>query len=272
MRAFFFAVAGAVLLGGSVAAAEVAPDAMQAPPLVDAPPTDAPTAQPPAAGQEAPTPPPPGYVPQGTQKVPYPYSPYGQLQQTEPPAEVGLIITEALFGALTAGGTVALTGFLVLPFVATMGYPISDIILVLTLSTVPLSVAQTEQSLANGSRYYVSESWPGTLAALVGEAASVGLFYLAGGFSGFLPGTISITPSLLALIISNTVLVPALVTLAINLTKQPRTAVFGGMGALMRYDDRNGLRVGVPVPSPIAVMTPGGPALAIGATIASARF
>lgn len=272
----FIFVAGVVLFGTTTSFAQTGtpppqegnPDewATPPPPLVDAPPsTEVPTAQDPVS---APVPPPPAYVPQSGQKVPYPYSPYAPAKVEEPPAEVGLIITEVLFGAITAGGTTALMALLVLPSFSQLPSPIAELLVVLALSTVPVSVAQTEVQLANGSLYYVSESWPAMLAGLLGEGIILGLYYVLGGFAS----AFDLTKALF-LIAAHTVVLPATITVAINVFKRPRMGgTGGGLGALVRYDGRGGFQVGLPFLQPVPVMTSKGVTLGLGATLAVGRF
>ena len=117
-----------------------------------------------------------GYVPGQAARSGYPYSPYGQPKSQEKPGpEIGLMVSESLFGALTAAGVTILPYFLLFANGATFGdETISSVIFVLIFGAMPLAVAQTEVSLANGSRFYQTDTWPAALAGLGGMAAVLG--------------------------------------------------------------------------------------------------
>ncbi len=261
------------------------PGAYTPPPLVNAPPApDAPGAPP--ADQGAPTPVPPGYdspppgyrAPTGQYAPPpsgYPYSPYGQPYipsgKIETGPEVGLMITESLFGALTAATTGLLGYYLLLKPLqnsASIDSTISNLLFVVVFSAVPLSVSQTELSLANGSRYYYSESWPSLLSGLVAQAAVVGLYYwvrpsmIDGGEAVLLIGTIGF--------------VPLAEMVMINLTKTPRYKLpSGGFNyrAALNFDPTDGaLHAAVPVPQPILAQTPQGLSAGVGFSLLAGKF
>ena len=124
--------------------------------------------------------PPPGYVPGHQPNTGYPYSPYGSPLATgdqKPPLEVGLMVSESLFGMLTSAVIALLPYYLLLrPMVIGNGAISNDstvntAIFVLVYASLPLAVSQTQISLANGSRYYESDTWPAALAGLAAEAA-----------------------------------------------------------------------------------------------------
>ncbi|MFZ5469210.1 MAG: hypothetical protein ACOZIN_07180 [Myxococcota bacterium] len=225
------------------------PAEWSAPPLVNAQPEAAP---PPPQAQPTPPPPgatpPPGYVP----AQPPPYSPYGtvpQHQQLEPPMEIGLMITESAFGALTAAGTALIPYFLLLKPLGAAGGGgldpgVTNLIFILVFSAVPLAVSQTELSLANGSRYYTSESWPASLSGLAAQASVIGLYHLLGGPGG--GGTAETV-----LLVGTVAFVPLAEMIVINLTKQPKGRPMGPLGSLFGYTEENGLLAGVPMPAPL---------------------
>src|SRR5581483_3168058 len=98
----------------------------------------------------------------------------------------------------------------------TIGY----VIYLVVFAAVPLSTAQTEVALANGSRYYYSETWPAALIGLAAEAAVVGLAYLTAG-EGPDPdtgaGIVRRNANELVLLIGTIGIVPLLQMAAINL-------------------------------------------------------
>lgn len=228
-------------------------------PAVNPPPAG--TVQPPSAAAPG-TPPPPsatppnGYNPYGPQSG-YPYSPYGKAfnPNEKPPLEVGLMISESLFGMLTAAGITLIPYFLLFngndSAHALGDSTVTSVVFLVIFAAVPLATAQTETSLANGSRYYYTETWPAALIGLAGEAAVLGLYYL----TGWLPsgGTVSggvpqSGGSVLLLMIGSIAIVPLLQMAAVNLFKSPRVARWGG---LITYDKNEGIALGVPGASPI---------------------
>jgi len=273
------------------------------PPLVEAP--DAPRA---SSLQGPATPPPPGYVqpPPGTatiisggstygtgtssyglgsgysgltspslmpNNVPPGPSPYGLGTAGEVPKpgpEIGLMVTESLFGVLTSAGTALIPYYLLLKPLAAGGGGVDsglvNLIFIMTFSAVPLAVSQTEVSLANGSRYYYSDGWPAALGGLVAEAAVVGAYYLLrpatqdGGESVLLIGTVAF--------------VPIATMAAINLTKQPRSKMgYGGMGnGLIGYSPEGGIHVGLPLPMPLFSQSRGFTPTGVGFNLFSGRW
>jgi hypothetical protein len=239
------------------------------PPLIEAAP-DVPSG--------AATPPPPTISPYGPapygQPVPYgaappgmypgygsPYGvPYGQQTRLPPPGpEVGLMITETLFGALTAAGISLLPYFLILQPSTTcvsggvntvcgstfyIDPTVQTVLTIVIFGAVPLAVAETQLGIANGSRYYVSESWPAMLTGLGMEGAVLGLSYLVNQ---------SNTSASEWILLAGTVGVVPLVTMAvINLTKQPRyRTVVGPTGALFNYSPESGFVASLPMPDPL---------------------
>ncbi|MBL8924045.1 MAG: hypothetical protein JNJ54_34630 [Myxococcaceae bacterium] len=251
------------------------------PPLVPAPPPVAPdpNGPPPPPPAEYGTPAPP------TAQPPKPYLPYGAPagQQKEPPGpEVGLMVSESLFGMLTAAG------ILVLPFFLLglgnggllSGDPvIGTVITALLFGSAPLAIAQTQVSIANGSRHYYSEMWPAALAGLAAEAAVLGLTYLTGGNAivrntttcpvGTPTGGASVPSGCgndVLLLVGSIVAVPLVQMLVLNLTKQPRVR-----GAIASRDAKTGaISLGVPAPTPILGPTASG--FAVGANVSLVDF
>lgn len=225
------------------------------PPLVPAspPPMPAPEPNTPPASPTA-TPPPPGsYVPGQPAKSGYQYSPYGTPKAQEKPApEVGLMVSEALFGALTAAGVTVLPYFLLFN-TGTLGDPtLSSIIFCLIFGASPLAVAQTQISLANGSRYYTAEMWIPALVGLAGVAGVLGIFYATGWLpTGLASGGVPNGGSVAWLMIGTIGLVPILQMVAINLFKTPRPGVFGVIG-----DPDKGLGVAFNPPTAAPILGP----------------
>jgi len=244
------------------------------PPMVPSTPPPTPPNEPGVATPG--TPPPPGAMPPAaspTTPAPgYQYSPYGQPKKAEKPGpEVGLMISESLFGILTGAGV----GLLPYLLMDQSGFFASDnqigtLILVLVLTAVPLAVGQTQVSLANGSRYYQSEQWPAVLAGLAGEAAFLGIYFLQGGF-GSASGTSGGTPvaggNTTLLLVGTVAIVPLLQMAVINLTKEPKmqfSALEVGKGGR--------LSAGIPIPAPLVAQTREGTAFGLSFSLLSGRF
>jgi hypothetical protein len=213
----------------------------------------------------------------------YPYSPYGTPQRTDekPPVEYGLMISEALFGALTAAGVSLLAYFLLLQDFAnnnpeglfagntTVGW----VVFLLVFAAVPLSTAQTEVALANGSRWYYSETWPSALIGLAAEAAVVGLAYATADGQALGNKAVLHTKNVndLVVLIGTIGVVPLIQMAAINFFKSPRFGKPGGT-SLLNYKEGQGLRAGIPAMSP--VFNPSNPGVMNGMSfsVMSGRF
>jgi hypothetical protein len=240
------------------------------PPLVPAPPP-MPPPEPPTPAVPPPTqpgtPPPPATVPPpGYQPS---YAPYGQPPPTQKPGpEVGLMVSEALFGMLTAGGITVLPYFLLFSNGVFYDATVSSIMLILIFSAVPLAVAQTQVSLANGSRYYIAETWPAALAGLAAQAGVLGLFYATGWIA---PPTVSGgTPkggSVPLLLIGSIVAVPLIQMAVLNFTKTPRFKPYV-------WGDRPGhrLELGFPSASPIVAETRAGRSIGVNLSLLNGTF
>jgi hypothetical protein len=184
--------------------------------------------------------------------------PYGQQTRLPPPGpEVGLMVTETLFGALTAAGISLLPYFLILQPTSTCNAPpgyscstvyidptVQTVLTIVIFGAVPLAVAETELGIANGSRYYVSETWPAMLTGLGMEGAVIGISYWVNQSNPsaaewiLLAGTVGVVP-----IVTMTV---------INLTKQPRFRMtVGPTGALFNYSPESGFLASLPMPEPL---------------------
>ncbi len=254
------------------------PSGWSPPPLVPAPeqsPSTAPPPTPPVEQQPYGTPAPPTNA--------QPYLPYGPQQPKEAPGpEVGLMVSESLFGMLTAAGILVLPFFL-LGF-SNGGLLSSDpvvgtVIAALLFGAAPLAVAQTQVSIANGSRHYSSEVWPAALAGLAAQAAVLGITYLTGGGAivrnsntcpvGTPTGGASVPSGCgndVLLLVGSIVAVPLIQMAVINIFKQPRFR-----NALASRDAKTGaLAFGVPTPSPILGPTPSG--FAVGAQVSLVDF
>jgi hypothetical protein len=246
------------------------------PPLIEAGTPDVP------AG--TPTPPPPVVAPAPMPYTPYgqqpygaappgmypgygsPYGiPYGQQSRLPPPGpEVGLMVTETLFGALTAAAISLLPYFLILAPASTcppappgsitycstfyIDPTVQTVLTILIFGSVPLAVAETELGIANGSRYYVSEAWPAMLAGLGMEGLVLGLTYWVNGMNSASAGSTAEW-----ILLAGTVgMVPIFTMAIINLTKQPRYRMqIGPTGALFNYSPEGGLLASLPMPEPL---------------------
>lgn len=244
------------------------------PPMVPASPPPMPPPEPntPGPGVAPATPPPPGsYVPgQGTRPG-YQYSPYGTPKTQEKPGpEIGLMVSESLFGALTGAGIVVLPYFLLFNNGALGDPTLSSILFVAIFGAAPLAVAQTQISLANGSRYYQSELWVPALTGLVGMAGVLGIFYASAGGTYWLGGVtasggVSSGGSVAWLMIGSIGVVPILQMVAINLFKQPKLGAFGVIG---NPDKGLGVAFSPPTAAPII----GRDALGVQLSLLSGRF
>ncbi len=273
------------LVFATLARAQVVnPEGWSPPPMVPASPPPVPPPEPGAQNAPPPTPalegtpPPPGapppsrYLP-GANPSGYPYSPYGTPlgKDEKPPVEYGLMISESLFGMLTAAGVSLIPYFLLFRTGATLGDPtISSVIFILIFSAVPLAVSQTEISLANGSRHYVSESWPAALTGLAIQAGVLGLYYA----TGWLPQASSGTGapqqagSEALLLIGTVALVPLAEMAVINVFKSPRQ----GRVALAHSQRPAMFSLSAPSPMPIVGQTRAGASLGMGISFLNGRF
>ncbi len=228
------------------------------PPLVDVPTGDEPEPPPSSTGaQEDGT---------GTYQPRPGHSPLFGVPARPPPPEVGLMVTESLFGMLTAAGTGLLGYYLLVKPLSQSGAvdpAVGNLIFVLTFASVPMTVAQTQVNLANGSRYYSSESWPAYLTALGAQAAAIGGFYAFGGVNGEHGERV--------LLIGTVVGVPLVTMAVINLTKQPKRATVR-RGSLVGHAPGDGFALGVPIPSLVPVRTAGGFDLGVQVPLASGSF
>ncbi|MBM4779950.1 MAG: hypothetical protein GQE15_19770 [Archangiaceae bacterium] len=245
------------------------------PPLIPAPPPAAPDPNgpppaPPVDSQYG-TPAPPTNTPPAK-----PYMPYGNQAPKEPPGpEVGLMVSESLFGMLTAAGILVLPFFLLINGGLFSGDPVvGTVITALLFGSAPLAIAQTQVSIANGSRNYYSEMWPAALAGLAAQAAVLGLTYLTGG-GAIVRNTITCpagTPTTgssvptgcgndVVLLVGAIVAVPLIQMAVLNLTKQPRFK-----SAIASRDPKSGaLSIGLPTPTPLIGPTSSG--FSVGASV-----
>ena len=269
-------VVGLILVTGS-AFAQTDPG-FSPPPMVPANPPPMPAPEPttpttpPAATPTTPptqpgTPPPPSTVPPpGYQPG---YAPYGQPPPTQKPGpEVGLMISESLFGMLTAGGITVLPYFLLFANGVFYDSTVSSIMLILIFSAVPLAVAQTQVSLANGSKYYTAEMWPAALSGLAAQAGVLGLFYATGWLAP--PQASGGTPaggSVPLLLIGSIVAVPLIQMAVVNLTKSPRYKPYV-------WGDKPGhrLELGLPSAAPIVAETRAGRSIGVNLSLLNGTF
>lgn len=270
-----FLVVGLILVTGT-AFAQTDP-AFSPPPMVPANPPPMPAPEPTTTPASTPastpsaqpgTPPPPSTVPPpGYQPG---YSPYGQPPTTQKPGpEVGLMISESLFGMLTAGGITVLPYFLLFGNNMLGDTTVSSILMILIFSAVPLAVAQTQVSLANGSKYYTAEMWPAALAGIGAQAGVLGLFYATGwlGTPQASGGTPSNGGSVALLLIGSIVAVPLIQMAVLNLTKSARFKPYA-------LGDKPGhrLELGLPGVSPIVAETRAGRSIGINLSLLNGTF
>lgn len=249
------------------------------PPMVPAAPPPMPPPEPSATQQPGTPPPPamvpqPGYVPGQQGKSGYPYSPYGQPKAQEKPGpEVGLMVSEALFGSLTAAGITVLPYFLLFATGQIGDQTVSSIIFCLIFGAAPLAVAQTQVSLANGSRYYSTEMWIPALIGLAAQAGVLGIFALSANGGFWLPsrqasGGVPNGGSVAWLMIGAIGLVPLIQMAAINLFKQPKPGflVFGDP------KNRQGIAFAPPTAAPILGPTSQGTAFGVQLSLLRGTF
>ncbi|MEW6435505.1 MAG: hypothetical protein AB1730_28750 [Myxococcota bacterium] len=267
-------VVGLVLVTGS-AFAQTEPG-FSPPPLVPAspPPMPAPEpttpAPPPVPATQPGTPPPPATVPPpGYQPA---YSPYGQPPVAQKPGpEVGLMISESLFGMLTAAGIAILPYYLLFgnPNAIFLDEPASSIVFTLLFATVPIAVAQTQVSLANGSKYYTSEMWPSLLAGIGAQAGVLGLYYATGWLKRpLVSGGTPSGGSEALLLIGTIVAVPLIQMAVMNLVKSPRFKPY----ALGRDTPGHRVRLGMPTPAPIVAETRQGLSVGVNVSFLNGTF
>lgn len=269
-----------LLLVPALALAQTTPNDFSPPPLVPADPPPVPAPEPGTDPNFVPdTPPPPGsqpppqYIPGQQPNSGYPYSPYGTPKADEkPPVEWGLMLSESLFGMLTAAGVTLIPYFLLLRPMITQSAVLGDdtvstVIFVLIFATVPLGVSQTQLSIANGSRYYVAESWPAALAGLGAQAAVLGLFFLLPR-DGFHRTTLGGRSEALILI-GSVVFTPLVQMAVINLTKSPRSA---NRLSAMSWNPKDGLSFGAPTPVPMIGQTRHGSVFGMTFSVLSGNF
>ena len=245
------------------------------PPLVEAPGSDQPSSRP-----DAPAAPPPAQaVPPETALPHPPQSPFGPAPSANPPGpEIGLMVSESLFGMLTAAGSGLLLYYLVLKNFTQMGstaalgvggdlQTIGNVLFLLGFAAVPVAVAQTEVGIANGSHFYSSEGWPASLSGLGAEAGVLGLYYLLRG--SLLDGGEAV------LLIGTCVGVPLVEMAVINLTKVPRWRVPGGgfrTASLITVGQEGKVQWTLPAPMPALLRGARGPELGAQLSLLSGRF
>ncbi len=253
------------------------------PPMVPATPPPTPPPEPGVAPSSPGTPapptatPPPNFVPGSGSTSGWQYSPYGQQKPAEKPGpEVGLMVSESLFGMLTAAGVAILPYFLFFKIEQsrlTAEQPtIASILCIIIFTAVPLAVSQTQVSIANGSRHYFSDTWPVALTGLVGQAGVLGLFYL----TGWLPtptvtgGTPSTGGSEVLLFVGTIVVVPLLQMMAINLFKSEKMTArpFGALDAKPGH----GVRLAAPSVAPTIAPTRAGTAYGLNFSLLSGTW
>ncbi|MHB8875774.1 MAG: hypothetical protein ACYC8T_18970 [Myxococcaceae bacterium] len=240
-----------------------------------------------AQGELSPPPPPPDSPPPlvsvpdspGAAPEPGPLQPGLQPPQTgyqyspaaKPPTEVGLMISEAAFGMLTAAVAGLIPYFtMVQPMLrdpARFGLDATaaTLIFALVFTAVPLSVAQTEISIANGSRYYYAESWTASLPGLAAQGAVIGMYFLMGGANSGSTGE-------MLLLVGSVLFTPLVEMAVLNLAKTPRGQGSGAPPGMVSYTPEGGLSAGLAMPSPIVGTTRLGQTLGMSVPLAGGRF
>ncbi len=232
-----------VLLCSLVAAA-------QAPPMADfTPPPLIPVPPPLPADSPDGAPPPPGWLP--TQRPP---------QKPEGP-EVGLMVSESLFGMLSAAGTTVLPYFLLGLGNGGMDRDLMGVFTVALFGLTPVVVAQTQTGIANGSPYYRTDAWVPLLTGLVVEGAVLTTYFFANRMHFAPPSAGSSAGGappdqgpVVWLFIGSLAVTPLLQMVAINLFKQPKAGVLSKLGA---PPDKYGFSVGFPLPAPVLAWAQG---------------
>lgn len=244
------------------------------PPLVPASPPPMPPPEPTSQPQAAPTtnpgtPAPPGAYAPNAPNSGYTYSPYGQGRNAQnkapPPPEVGLMISETLFGILSAAGPTVLP-YVLLNGVGAFDPNIMGVLLVALFGLTPIIVAQTQAGIANGSPYYQVDTWIPLVVGLVAQAGVLLTFYFANtyfeGKPSFVPpplfsgaSTGGVPPdqgAVVWLFIGSLGVVPILQMAAINIFKQPKKSLFAAWG---KPPDKNGFSLGLPTAAPVVSRT-----------------
>ena len=208
------------------------------PPMV---PANPPPMPPPDPSTQPGTPPPPstvpqpGYVPGQQGKSAYPYSPYGQPKAQEKPApEIGLMVSESVFGMLTAAGVTIIPYFLILSGNQFNDETIYTVLTIALFGLTPLAVSQTQIGIANGSRFFQIEGWIPTVIGIASQALVLTIYYGVNGgtfrpkpmmaSTGGVPGG-DVGPAVF-LFIGSIGLVPLIQMAAINLFKSPKQGTF----------------------------------------------
>jgi len=221
------------------------------PPLVPAVTDPQPDAPPPVPPNE-PVARPPHAQPPGQPQTGYPYSP-APAPFEKPGPEIGLLVSESLFGMLTAAGVTLLPYFLLLRPIEISNInggglgidpAVGTVLFILVFAVVPLAVSQTIVSLANGSRLFQAETWPAALVGLGVAAASIALYFL---MQHDVNPAIGVSAKEWLLLINTIAIGPLAQVLITNLTKKPRP----GTNAAVSYSPRSGLSAGVPIPAPL---------------------
>ncbi|MDP1828426.1 MAG: hypothetical protein Q8L48_34480 [Archangium sp.] len=206
------------------------------PPMVPAAPPPMPAPEPTTTQPGTPPPPgivpAPGYVPGQQGKTGYPYSPYGQPKAQEKPGpEIGLMVSESLFGVLTAAGVTVLPYFLIFAN-GQLDPTLTTILMIAIFGLTPVAVSQTQVGIANGSRLFQIEAWIPVLIGIGAQALVLTIYYFANG-SKFSPPPVlasgGVPPdqgAAIFLFIGSIGLVPLIQMAAINLFKSPKQGTF----------------------------------------------
>ena len=211
----------------------------------------------------------------------YPSSPYGSpLGREKPSPEVGFMVSESLFGMLTSGVVLVLPYLLFSALGLTDNATVGNIILIALMVAAPLSTAQTQVGIANGSAYYRTESWVPVLTGLLGDALVFLTYtYWNHGFSSAPPSLFpatatgagvpaSVEPQIIYLLVAGSVGVPLLQMAAINLFKQPKYGAYAE-----RTEPRKGsVALEMPTPMPVFTQTSTGLSVGFGVSLLRGTF
>jgi hypothetical protein len=192
------------------------------------------------------------------------------MGQEKPAPEIGIMVTESLFGMLTAAASLVLPYVLVSLVGLTNDPTFGNVILIALMVAAPMATAQTQVGIANGSAYYQTESWIPLLTGLLGSAlVYLTYVYWNGGF-GNAPPTLTppaptqggtpaaVEPQILYLLIAASVGVPLLQMAAINLFKQPKYR------PVAERADRRPPAVALQAPTPMPVFSQTSTGLSVG--------
>jgi hypothetical protein len=182
------------------------------------------------------------------------------------------MVTESLFGMLTAAGTALLPYFLILSpdQAGNIGLTgeVEDILLLAIFTAVPLAMSQTELGIAAGSHYYETEGWIAMLGALALEGGTLGIYFATR--PQYPSIRTSHDPAEIFLLVSTVGVVPIADMVLINVFKKPRgSSYFSG---LVRRSASGAWATSIPLPSPYVAETTRGISAGVQLPLLSGTF